>query len=312
MKNYFAKLKERDENAIKKLYDDYVRLIYHIAYSYTKNKEDSEDITSEVFLKIVKSIDNYTDEGKLKEWICQIARNKSINYVTRNKHKDVIKDGEIVSLKSSNDNSHRSMLELFEEHLDDDTTSIMILRFIYDYKFKDIAMFLSMTIGKVQGLYYDGIEKLAVTEEWYFASAIIEFSLLIRDSSYKFNASCKNILERLAVNCKNLLEKDQLKEEFYQLVKKAYQCNLITEPVSEDVLITIIYDAGIKYILCEKGMTINSSKILKYTFGKNNGLFDSTTNELIRYAVFADMACTKPLEEFTLVEDVTIFLKPIN
>ena len=41
MKNYFAKLKERDENAIKKLYDDYVRLIYHIAYSYTKNKEDS-------------------------------------------------------------------------------------------------------------------------------------------------------------------------------------------------------------------------------------------------------------------------------
>lgn len=160
MKNYFAKLKERDENAIKKLYDDYVRLIYHIAYSYTKNKEDSEDITSEVFLKIIKSIDNYTDEGKLKEWICQIARNTSINYVTRNKHKDVIKDEEIVSLKSSNDNSHRSMLELFEEHLDDDTTSIMILRFIYDYKFKDIAMFLSMTIGKVQGLYYDGIEKL--------------------------------------------------------------------------------------------------------------------------------------------------------
>lgn len=39
MKNYFAKLKERDENAIKKLYDDYVRLIYHIAYSYTKTKK---------------------------------------------------------------------------------------------------------------------------------------------------------------------------------------------------------------------------------------------------------------------------------
>ena len=59
-------------------------------------------------------------------------------------------------------------------------------------------------------------------------------------------------------------------------------------------------------------MSINSSKILKYTFGKNNGLFDSTANELIRYAVFADMACNEPLEEFTLVEDVTIFLKPIN
>ena len=113
-----------------------------------------------MFLKIVKSIDNYTDEGKLKEWICQIARNTSINYVTRNKHKDVIKDDEIISLKSSDDNSHRSMLELFEEHLDADTTSIMILRFIYDYKFKENAMILSMTKKKKKKVYYDAIEKL--------------------------------------------------------------------------------------------------------------------------------------------------------
>ena len=36
----------------------------------------------------------------------------------------------------------------------------MILRFIYNYKFKEISIITNMTIGKVQGLYYDGIEKL--------------------------------------------------------------------------------------------------------------------------------------------------------
>ena len=225
--------------------------------------------------------------------------------LTKDEFNDVNKDaGEICS-------GHNTIvcyeIELCEDTPNsDDADSDM---FSVEIKYKDPKTDVSSVFSRS---FKETDEKLAVTEEWYFASAIIEFSLLIRDSSYKFNASCKNILERLAVNCKNLLEKDQLKEEFYQLVKKAYQCNLITEPVSEDVLITIIYDAGIKYILCEKGMTINSSKILKYTFGKNNGLFDSTTNELIRYAIFADMACTEPLEEFTLVEDVTIFLKPIN
>ena len=225
--------------------------------------------------------------------------------LTKDEFNDVNKDaGEICS-------GHNTIvcyeIELCEDTPNsDDADSDM---FSVEIKYKDPKTDVSSVFSRS---FKETDEKLAVTEEWYFASAIIEFSLLIRDSSYKFNASCKNILERLAVNCKNLLEKDQLKEEFYQLVKKAYQCNLITEPVSEDVLITIIYDAGIKYILCEKGMTINSSKILKYTFGKNNGLFNSTTNELIRYAVFADMACTEPLEEFTLVEDVTIFLKPIN
>ena len=57
MKDFYEKLKQRDESAIQKLYNDYVKLVYHIAYSYTKNKEDSEDIVSEVFTKILNSLD---------------------------------------------------------------------------------------------------------------------------------------------------------------------------------------------------------------------------------------------------------------
>lgn len=277
-------------------------------YAYIDNLEEAEKVlvndlnkTLYTVAKDVKSCVTF-NPNVVKAYRLIGYENKQL---TKDEFNDVNKDaGEICS-------GHNTIvcyeIELCEDTPNsDDADSDM---FSVEIKYKDPKTDVSSVFSRS---FKETDEKLAVTEEWYFASAIIEFSLLIRDSSYKFNASCKNILERLAVNCKNLLEKDQLKEEFYQLAKKAYQCNLITEPVSEDVLITIIYDAGIKYILCEKGMTINSSKILKYTFGKNNGLFDSTTNELIRYAVFADMACTEPLEEFTLVEDVTIFLKPIN
>lgn len=277
-------------------------------YAYIDNLEEAEKVlvndlnkTLYTVAKDVKSCVTF-NPNVVKAYRLIGYENKQL---TKDEFNDVNKDaGEICS-------GHNTIvcyeIELCEDTPNsDDADSDM---FSVEIKYKDPKTDVSSVFSRS---FKETDEKLAVTEEWYFASAIIEFSLLIRDSSYKFNASCKNILERLDVNCKNLLEKDQLKEEFYQLVKKAYQCNLITEPVSEDVLITIIYDAGIKYILCEKGMTINSSKILKYTFGKNNGLFDSTTNELIRYAVFADMACTEPLEEFTLVEDVTIFLKPIN
>ncbi len=277
-------------------------------YAYIDNFEEAEKVlvndlnkTLYTVAKDVKSCVTF-NPNVVKAYRLIGYENKQL---TKDEFNDVNKDaGEICS-------GHNTIvcyeIELCEDTPNsDDADSDM---FSVEIKYKDPKTDVSSVFSRS---FKETDEKLAVTEEWYFASAIIEFSLLIRDSSYKFNASCKNILERLAVNCKNLLEKDQLKEEFYQLVKKAYQCNLITEPVSEDVLITIIYDAGIKYILCEKGMTINSSKILKYTFGKNNGLFDSTTNELIRYAVFADMACTEPLEEFTLVEAVTIFLKPIN
>lgn len=277
-------------------------------YAYIDNLEEAEKVlvndlnkTLYTVAKDVKSCVTF-NPNVVKAYRLIGYENKQL---TRDEFNDVNKDaGEICS-------GHNTIvcyeIELCEDTPNSDDADSDMFR--VEIKYKDPKTDVSSVFSRS---FKETDEKLAVTEEWYFASAIIEFSLLIRDSSYKFNANCKNVLERLAVNCKNLLEKDQLKEEFYQLVKKAYQCNLITEPASEDVLITIIYDAGIKYILCEKGMSINSSKILKYTFGKNNGLFDSTANELIRYAVFADMACNEPLEEFTLVEDVTIFLKPIN
>lgn len=160
MKDFYERLKEKDESAINKLYNDYVKLVYHIAYSYTLNKEDSEDIVSEVFTKILNSLDTYVDKGKMKEWICMITRNTACNYVTRDKHKDVLHDDEMITNYKAHDNDHREMLELFHDHLDEETIQIMVLRFIYNHKFKEIAMMMDMSIGKVQGLYYDGIEKL--------------------------------------------------------------------------------------------------------------------------------------------------------
>lgn len=159
-KDFIDKLKNKDEDAFAKLYNSYVKLIYHIAYSYTYNKEDSEDIVSEVFMKILASIANYQEQGKFKEWVSMITRNAACNYVTRNKAKDVVKDEELIQTIKSSNNSSKDLIILFEEVLDMDERSIMTLRIIYNYKFKEIAQILNMTIGKVQGLYYDGLEKI--------------------------------------------------------------------------------------------------------------------------------------------------------
>lgn len=158
--DFIIQLKQKDEEAFHKLYDRYVHLIYHIAYSYTRNVEDAEDIVSDVFVRIVHSINQYQEKGKFKEWICQITRNIALNYITRNKEKDTILSDELVSVTADTSSNHQEMMDLFCEHLEEDIVRIMVLRFIYDYKFKDIACCLGMTIGKVQGLYYDGLEIL--------------------------------------------------------------------------------------------------------------------------------------------------------
>lgn len=160
MDSFLTRLKNKDEEAFQILYDDYVKLVYHIAYSYTRRREDAEDITIDVFNKIYNSIDSYQETGKLKEWISMIARNTANNHVTRDKFKNVISDDEIVSSTKSSPLEHRDMLELFNDYLDEETKQIMILKFIYNYSFKEISKMTNKTIGQIQGLYYDGIDKL--------------------------------------------------------------------------------------------------------------------------------------------------------
>ncbi len=178
-------------------------------YAYIDNLEEAEKVlvndlnkTLYTVAKDVKSCVTF-NPNVVKAYRLIGYENKQL---TKDEFNDVNKDaGEICS-------GHNTIvcyeIELYEDTPNsDDADSDM---FSVEIKYKDPKTDVSSVFSRS---FKETDEKLAVTEEWYFASAIIEFSLLIRDSSYKFNASCKNILERLAVNCKNLLEKDQLKED---------------------------------------------------------------------------------------------------
>ena len=159
MKEIVKGLKERDEEAFKIVYDEYEKLIYYIAYSITKNKENSEEIVQDTFLRMFNTIYLYEEKGKFKQWLCEIARNLSYNKVTRDKEKNTIRNEEVVNLTTSPKSSADIILTI-EGILDPFDANIVILRIVYDFSFREIAETISETIGKVQSTYYSALEKL--------------------------------------------------------------------------------------------------------------------------------------------------------
>ncbi len=55
------------------------------------------------------------------------------------------------------------------------------------------------------------------SEDFYFAAAVAEFGLIVRDSAYKGEASFENVRELLG---KVDTDEDDYKDEFVHLVKK--------------------------------------------------------------------------------------------
>lgn len=64
--------------------DKYSDMVYRIALNYCKNKYDAEDITQEVFCKLVKATDvssvkssvAFNDEEHLKRWLIRVTVNQ--------------------------------------------------------------------------------------------------------------------------------------------------------------------------------------------------------------------------------------------
>ena len=153
------RIKQKDEEAFEIVYRKYESLIYYIALSITKNKNDAEEIVQDTFLNMFKSIDTYQEKNKFKQWLMQIARNLSYNKVSRNKEKNNIKDDEYLMNTASINESIDYILTI-KKTLDEQSSYIVICKIVYNFSFKEIASDLKMTINQVQGIYYQSLNKL--------------------------------------------------------------------------------------------------------------------------------------------------------
>ena len=73
-------LKQRKELAFNYLYDNYSAALYSVIINIVPDRELSNDILQEVFVKIWRQIETYdVTKGRLFTWMLNIARNASID-----------------------------------------------------------------------------------------------------------------------------------------------------------------------------------------------------------------------------------------
>ena len=65
--------REEYQSLVKKFYID----IKRIAFSYCQNMEDAEDITQNVFIKLLKYQGDFKDELHIKKWLVKVTVNES-------------------------------------------------------------------------------------------------------------------------------------------------------------------------------------------------------------------------------------------
>ena len=76
----------RDQSACGALYDRYSRLVFSVAFRVTSDRAVAEDIVHDLFLQLWRTPEKFDNaRGQLAPWLAVMARNRSIDWLRRQK-----------------------------------------------------------------------------------------------------------------------------------------------------------------------------------------------------------------------------------
>ncbi|WP_081905119.1 RNA polymerase sigma factor [Neobacillus sedimentimangrovi] len=155
------------------LYTKYAKRLLYIAYKYTKDLHQAEDIVQESFLKAYKKIHTIEDKTKLGGWLSAITARTAIDFLRLDKRRNwfLIDDSMLEPLMGGNvyeiSTEETVHLRLFKETISDSLKNlskefqeVLVLKIQYGLKENEIASLLDMKSATVKTRLYRARKQL--------------------------------------------------------------------------------------------------------------------------------------------------------
>ena len=96
-----SEMKNTPETDLNELFRKYSGMVFRICLRYTRNREDAEDMVSEVFLKVNASLHKYRGESKPMVWIYRIAVNQCLDLLRSKRSRKEFDAGDLDFLRGA-------------------------------------------------------------------------------------------------------------------------------------------------------------------------------------------------------------------
>jgi RNA polymerase sigma factor (sigma-70 family) len=160
---------ETQENRyFEKLYERYSEKVYHKCLSFVRDSAKAEDLTHDIFLKLIFKLGTFKEDAKFSTWLYSITYNHCMDQLRSNKKRgEVLQeepievpddidlnnlfDGEDVQLKN---------LKTALDQLSVDEKGVLFMKYMDDMSIRDIAGIFNVTESAIKMRLLRSREKL--------------------------------------------------------------------------------------------------------------------------------------------------------
>lgn len=132
-------------------FNEYYSLLARIAYSYTLDKFDAEDVVQEVFIKFYRAHKNFNNHLDEKYWLIRVTINRSLDCIKQRKNNKILIDNEYINNLPDTSDADEKNEEMYECvcSLKDSYKTVIILFFYDNYNIKEISNILKISESNV-------------------------------------------------------------------------------------------------------------------------------------------------------------------
>ena len=162
-----------DEAAIRELYLRHRNGVFRYLFYQLGDPQTVEDLTSEVFLRMLRALPSYQPRGSFQAWLYQIAHNLLVDHYRKEKgqirlplEEDLVADGEDPSEAAEHQLTSQQLRAALTQ-LNQAQREVLVLRFISGLPINQVARALKTSEDAVKGLQYRALIALRqILKDW--------------------------------------------------------------------------------------------------------------------------------------------------
>ncbi|MCP3739317.1 RNA polymerase sigma factor [Rossellomorea sp. BNER] len=159
---------ENLEERISEIYRMHYLDVYRFLICFSGNQNDAEDMTQEVFIRVLNHLSTYNQSTSLKTWIFSIAKHVAVDDYRKKKFTSIFKENFFKQLVSTEKEptqfvEHNEMKQLVHDaisRLKPLHRAVVILRGINEFSIKETSEILDCSESKVKVNYHRALREL--------------------------------------------------------------------------------------------------------------------------------------------------------
>jgi len=149
------KAKAGEKKAFSELIKRYYEMVYAVSFGVINNREEAQDITQEIFIKLPDRLQRFEGRSKFKTWLYRVTVNSTIDFVRKRKptvpldHAQNFEHPGKGPVEAASQNERKKIVKEAMSALSAEHRAILVLREWHEMSYDEIAEILDLERGTV-------------------------------------------------------------------------------------------------------------------------------------------------------------------